>query len=363
MVLKATDVPADAAKPYAFSTFMNTAAAVAELRETATVDRVGMRPAQRLADIHALFAEEMGWVDAELRLLAATGVTPATDSARHLLEAGGKRVRPLAVLLAAGCFGEIPEAARHVAAVSELIHLATLLHDDVIDDAPVRRGKPTARTLWGNAVSVLAGDLLLTHALERTSRVAPGSVLVELFATLRKLVDGEVVQLRGRTEIDVRPATYFAIVRDKTASLFVWATRSGAAIAGAPKEAVDALGAYGEHIGTAFQLVDDLLDYAGEGTGKALFTDLGEGKITLPLLLAIEREPGTGPRRRASSRPCTPMGPAMPCASPRRARPRRGSRRSPSCQLRARAICSRPSRQSSRRARLEIVGHRPPGLR
>src|ERR1700722_5894393 len=214
MVLKATDVPADAAKPYAFSTFMNTAAAVAELRETATVDRVVMRPAQRLADIHALFAEEMGWVDAELRLLAATGVTPATDSARHLLEAGGKRVRPLAVLLAAGCFGEIPEAARHVAAVSELIHLATLLHDDVIDDAPVRRGKPTARTLWGNAVSVLAGALLLTHALERTSRVAPGSVLVELFATLRKLVDGEVVQLRGRTKIDVRPATYFAIVRD-----------------------------------------------------------------------------------------------------------------------------------------------------
>jgi octaprenyl-diphosphate synthase len=273
---------------------MNTATAVNELRETATVERVGLRPAQRLADIHALFAEEMGWVDAELRVLAGQGATPATDSARHLLDAGGKRVRPLAVLLAAGCFGPIPEPARHVAAVAELIHLATLLHDDVIDDAPVRRGKPTARTLWGNAVSVLAGDLLLTHALERTSAVAPPSVLVELFATLRKLVDGEVVQLRGRTEIDVRPATYFAIVRDKTASLFVWATRSGATIAGAPAEAVDALGTYGEHIGTAFQLVDDLLDYAGdaEGTGKALFTDLGEGKITLPLLLAIDLEPG-----------------------------------------------------------------------
>jgi octaprenyl-diphosphate synthase len=272
---------------------MNTAAAVTELRETATVERVGLRPAQRLADIQALFAEEMSWVDAELRRLASRGVTPATDSARHLLDAGGKRIRPLAVLLAAGCFGPIPEAAREVAVVSELIHLATLLHDDVIDDAPVRRGKPTARILWGNAVSVLAGDLLLTHALERTSHVAPKAVLDELFATLRKLVDGEVVQLRGRTEIDARPATYFAIVRDKTASLFVWATRSGAAIAGAPPEAVDALGAYGEHIGTAFQLIDDLLDYAGEteGTGKALFADLGEGKITLPLLLAIEREP------------------------------------------------------------------------
>jgi octaprenyl-diphosphate synthase len=273
---------------------MNTATAVQALRETATAERVGARPAQRLADVHALFAEEMGWVDAELRLLASRGVTPATDSARHLLDAGGKRVRPLAVLLSAGCFGPIPAAARDLAVVSELIHLATLLHDDVLDDAPVRRGKPTARTLWGNAVSVLAGDLLLTHALERTSQVAPRAILLELFATLRRLVDGEVVQLRGRTEIDARPATYFGIVRDKTASLFIWATRSGASIAGAQPEAVDALGAYGEHIGTAFQLVDDVLDYAGdsEGTGKALFTDLREGKITLPLLLAVEREPG-----------------------------------------------------------------------
>jgi octaprenyl-diphosphate synthase len=270
---------------------MNTAAALAELKDTGTVERVGLRPAQRLADIQSLLADQMAWVEKELQRLVSTGKAPGTDSARHLLEAGGKRVRPLAVLLAAGCFGAIPGAARDVAVVSELIHLATLLHDDVLDDAPVRRGKPTARTLWGNAVSVLAGDLLLTHALERTSQLVPASVLVELFATLRRLVDGEIIQLRGRTRVDVRPETYFSIVRDKTASLFVWATRSGAAVAGAPAAAVDALGAYGEHIGTAFQLVDDLLDYAGEGTGKSLLADLGEGKITLPLLLAIEREP------------------------------------------------------------------------
>jgi octaprenyl-diphosphate synthase len=272
---------------------MDTAAAVAELREAATHERVGARPAQRLTDIHALFSEEMAWVDEQLRVLASAGIAPATHSAKHLLDAGGKRVRPLAVLLSARCFGPIPDAARELAAAAELIHLATLLHDDVIDDAPLRRGKPTARTVWGNAVSVLAGDLLLTHALERTSAVASKAILGELFATLRRLVDGEVVQLRGRTTIDVRPGTYFTIVRDKTASLFVWAARAGASVAGAPCDAVDALGAFGEHIGTAFQLVDDLLDYAGdaEGTGKSLYADLQEGKLTLPLLLAIEKEP------------------------------------------------------------------------
>jgi octaprenyl-diphosphate synthase len=273
---------------------MDAATAVTQLREIATPERTGSRPSQRLQDIHLLFAREMAFVDEELRSLASSGVAPATYSARHLLEAGGKRVRPLAVLLAAGCFGAIPEPAKDLAMVAELVHLATLLHDDVVDDAPLRRGKPTARTVWGNAVSVLAGDLLLTHALERTSAVAPHAILAELFRTLRRLVDGEVIQLRGRPELGFRPATYFTIVRDKTASLFVWATRAGAAIAGAPKDSVDALGAFGEHLGIAFQLVDDLLDYAGdaEGTGKSLHIDLGEGKLTLPLLFAIERDPG-----------------------------------------------------------------------
>jgi octaprenyl-diphosphate synthase len=273
---------------------MDTVVAASVLREAATLERVGSRPSQRLSEIHSLFSGEMSWVDTQLRFLAGLGAAPATHAAAHLLEAGGKRVRPLTVLLSARCFGPIPDAARELAAAAELIHLATLLHDDVIDDAPVRRGKATARTVWGNAVSVLAGDLLLTHALERTSAVAPKSVLTELFATLRRLVDGEVVQLRGRTAIDVRPATYLAIVRDKTASLFAWAARAGASIAGGPRDAIDALGAFGEHIGTAFQLVDDLLDYSGdaERTGKALYADLEEGKVTLPLLLALEREPG-----------------------------------------------------------------------
>src|SRR5581483_1735134 len=122
---------------------------------------------------------------------------PATQAAKHLLAAGGKRVRPMVVLLSAAMFGPVPPPARDLAIVSELVHLATLLHDDVIDDGDERRGSITSRRVYGNAVSVLAGDLLLTHALERTARAAP-DLLGSLVHTLRKLVDGEVVQLRGR---------------------------------------------------------------------------------------------------------------------------------------------------------------------
>ena len=229
----------------------------------------------------------MGFVEAELLRTAGQGLRPGTDAATHLLLAGGKRVRPLCVLLAAACFrgAQLPEAARQLAVVAELVHLATLLHDD----GDERRGKPTSRRLWGNAVSVLAGDLLLTHGLERTAQASPGPVLTELFQTLRALVDGEIVQLRGRTEVDVTEATYFTIVRDKTASLFRWASRSGARVAGAEQDAIDALGEFGEHLGVAFQLVDDALDYAGDAssTGKELHADLREGKLTLPLLRAI----------------------------------------------------------------------------
>ncbi len=272
---------------------MLTQAAVDHLRETAHPDRVGQVATRRLADVHAMLGMEMGHVDAELRRMAATGLSPATESAQHLLAAGGKRVRPLTLLLSAACFGAIPAAACELAVVAELVHLATLLHDDVVDDALDRRGKPAARVLWGNAVSVLAGDLLLTHALERTSAVAPRAVLADLFATLRRLVDGEIVQLRGRTELDPRHATYFTIVHDKTASLFAWAARAGAAVSGAEDALVTALGDFGAHVGVAFQLVDDLLDYEGDPatTGKSLHADLREGKLTLPLILAVEKEP------------------------------------------------------------------------
>jgi octaprenyl-diphosphate synthase len=256
-------------------------------------ERAGGRVIDRLAEVHALLGADMAVVDVELQQIVRNGVSPATDSAAHLLEAGGKRVRPVTVLLSAACFGPPPPAARDLAVVAELVHLATLLHDDVIDDGQERRGQPTPRRIWGNAVSVLAGDLLLTHALERTSAAAPGPVLADLFETLRRLVDGEVVQLRGRMVFDPDEGTYFRIVRDKTASLFSWAARAGATVAGASVESARALGDYGTHLGVAFQLVDDVLDYSGDprATGKALLGDLSEGKLTLPLIRALALHP------------------------------------------------------------------------
>jgi len=275
------------------------------LQETAIPERVGARAAQRIADVASVFAEDMTFVEAELARAARSGVAPATDAGVHLLEAGGKRVRPLTVLLAASCFGTVSATARELSVVAELVHLATLLHDDVVDDGMERRGHPAARRVWGNAVSVLAGDLLLTHALERTAKAVggppPGPTevrgggagsavsLVDLIATLRRLVDGEIVQLRSRSRLDLEEGTYFRVVRDKTASLFGWAARVGARSAGASEQAASLLGVFGEHVGIAFQLVDDCLDYAGdpEETGKTLLADLHEGKVTLPLIRAV----------------------------------------------------------------------------
>jgi len=148
--------------------------------------------------------------------------------------------------------------------------------------------------VWGNAVSVLAGDLLLVEALRLASRATQAS-WTELVATLGRLVDGEVVQLRGRLVVSLDESNYFDIVRGKTASLFEWALRAGAREGGAPEAAIDALGAFGAHIGIAFQLVDDILDYDGDerATGKSMLADLAEGKVTLPLIRAAAK-PATG---------------------------------------------------------------------
>jgi octaprenyl-diphosphate synthase len=267
-------------------------AAVSALRAAATVERVGDRTARRIADAHTIVGDDMAWVEAEIRRAADRGVAPGTQASADLVAAGGKRVRPLALLLSAACFGPVTQPARALAVVAELVHAATLLHDDVIDDADERRGRPASRRVFGNAVSVLAGDLLLTHALERTIEAAPVA-LPDLVATLRRLVDGEIIQLRGRTRCDLSEATYFAIVHDKTASLFAWAARSGARVARAADEEVSAFGAFGAHLGVAFQLVDDALDYVGDhaATGKSLFADLREGKATLPLVRAVAADP------------------------------------------------------------------------
>lgn len=248
----------------------------------------------RLLEVQALLAEDLGWVEEALAGAAAEGPLPATDATRHLVGRAGKRIRPIAALLSAACFGSITKEARELAVVAELVHSATLLHDDVIDDGMERRGAPAARLLWGNAVSVLSGDLLLVHALERTLTLVPDAIS-DLVRTLRCLVDGEIVQLRGRGELDVSEATYLRILRDKTASLFAWATRNGARLGGAGAAEQQALGQFGEELGIAFQLVDDVLDYTSHQTGKTLLADLRQGKLTLPLVLAVAERPDLMP--------------------------------------------------------------------
>jgi octaprenyl-diphosphate synthase len=249
------------------------------------------RLTDRLADIQAVLGDDLVWVERGLReATGAGGVEPAISAARHLVLLGGKRVRPLALLLSAACFGPVPAVARELAVIAELIHSATLLHDDVIDEGMERRGAPAARRIFGNGISVLAGDMLLVHALERTLQHAP-DVLPDLIGTLRLLVQGEVIQMRGRTELDVSEHTYERILREKTASLFGWATCTGARVAGASRAEQERLRGFGERLGIAFQLVDDVLDYSGDDSGKTLLTDLREGKLTLPLVLAVERYP------------------------------------------------------------------------
>jgi octaprenyl-diphosphate synthase len=223
--------------------------------------------------------------DAEARLQAA---------ARHLVAAGGKRIRPMVTLLACGANGGDMTAAVPYAVAAELTHSATLLHDDVIDDGPMRRGQPASRVIWGNSVSVLSGDWLLTRALEIVAQ-APASrqALLPLLATMRRLVEGEVLQLTFRGTFAATEETYLQVVVGKTASLFGWATAAGAWAAGVDGAIPAALTRFGEGIGIAFQLVDDALDYAADPAllGKKLGADLVEGKATLPLIRACEAEP------------------------------------------------------------------------
>ena len=263
---------------------------VSTLGAAATAHAGDLRLERRIQNVQELLADDLKWVEGALLEAVADGPAPGTHAAKHLVARGGKRVRPIALLLSAACFGGISDKARELAVVSELVHSATLLHDDVVDEGMERRGAPTARLAWGNGISVLAGDLLLVNALDRTARQAP-EAMPDLISTLRRLVEGEIVQLRGRSELDVTEATYERILRDKTASLFSWATRNGARVAGASLADQERLSGFGERLGIAFQLVDDVLDYSGEQTGKSLLADLREGKLTLPLVLAVARRP------------------------------------------------------------------------
>jgi len=266
---------------------------LSQLEESA---RRGVRPERAqaaLADVPALM-ETLSSLEVELTRATEDAEAKLKAAARHLVSAGGKRIRPMVTLLSCGACGGQMAAAVPYAVAAELTHSATLLHDDVIDDGPVRRGQPASRVIWGNAVSVLSGDWLLTRALEVVSREQGRSAaLPSLLATMRRLVEGEVLQLSLRGTFAASEKDYLDVVIGKTASLFGWAAAAGAWAAGKNGGLPDALTRFGEGIGIAFQLVDDALDYAADPAllGKKLGTDLVEGKATLPLIRACEAEP------------------------------------------------------------------------
>jgi len=256
----------------------------------------GLRPEKAQAALQEVprLASELSSLEQELTRATEDAEETLRAAARHLVDAGGKRIRPTITLLACGACGGPLRAAVPFACAAELTHSATLLHDDVIDDGPIRRGQPASRVLWGNAVSVLSGDWLLTRALEMVAaEPARSAALPALLATMRRLVEGEVLQLSLRGSFEATEQDYFDVVRGKTASLFGWSASAGAWAAGMRGEVPGALAEFGEGIGMAFQLVDDALDYAAdpELLGKRLGQDFMEGKATLPLIRAFQEEP------------------------------------------------------------------------
>ncbi|AMO70250.1 MAG: octaprenyl-diphosphate synthase [Zhongshania aliphaticivorans] len=215
---------------------------------------------------------------------------PLVENIGHyIVDAGGKRLRPLLSLLSAGAIGQISEKHLQLAAVIEFIHTATLLHDDVVDISALRRGRPTANANWGNAPSVLVGDFLYSRAFQILVQIGSFPLMGLLSDTTNTVAEGEVLQLTRAGNPDTSEATYFEVIRSKTAVLF-GAACSGAAILSDKPEQQDALHDYGINLGIAFQLIDDILDYEGDPaeTGKNVGDDLAEGKPTLPLIYLLE---------------------------------------------------------------------------
>ncbi len=246
----------------------------------------------RLAELRAFLQSDLEGIERELDALELAP-TSMHASAGHLLGAGGKRLRPLCVALAARAGAGFSSEARDLAVAAELVHAATLLHDDVVDLGERRRGLPAARMIYGNAASIFAGDWLLVEALVRVRRTGLYDVLDRALGVLTEMLDAEALQLERRGKLDGSSEATMRIILGKTASLFRWSLFAGARAGGLDERACHLLEGYGERLGVAFQITDDLLDVEGdpEQIGKDLFGDLREGKATYPLMLALEREP------------------------------------------------------------------------
>ena len=254
--------------------------------------------AERLASLERWVRDDLAGFEAELAAVPR-GARVIHAAAHHLLDLGGKHLRPLCVALASRFGDGFTARARGLAVAVELVHSATLLHDDVVDLAERRRGAPAACVVYGNAASIFAGDWLLVAALRRIAAAGVEGLLDKMLTVIDEMIVAESVQLERRGKLAGAREDYFAIVEGKTAALFRWAMIAGARAAGMPAAAEGALERYGFHLGVAFQAVDDELDYAvphgkdsaEEDTGKDPLADLREGKVTFPLVVALEREP------------------------------------------------------------------------
>ncbi len=255
------------------------------------------QPAPPLALAAALVAADMEQVDGIIRLRLASNVALIGRIADYIVSAGGKRIRPMLVLLFSGALGYTGRERLELAATVEFIHTATLLHDDVVDESALRRGRATTNARFGNAASVLVGDFVYSRAFQMMVSVDRMRVLDVLADATNVIAEGEVLQLMNMHDPDVTVDDYLRVIRFKTAKLFEASARLGAVLAETDGDIEEACADYGRSLGTAFQLVDDLLDYEGatEQLGKNVGDDLREGKPTLPLLIAMER--GTATQR------------------------------------------------------------------
>ena len=240
--------------------------------------------------LNSLIAADMSAVDKVIRTQLHSEIVLVNQVAEYIIGAGGKRLRPALVLLGAGALGHRGAQPHTLAAVVEFIHTATLLHDDVVDESDLRRGQDTANARFGNAASVLVGDFLYSRAFQMMVSVGIPRVMEVLSDATNVIAEGEVLQLMNCNDPDIAEDDYLRVIRYKTAKLFEAAGRLGALAAGSDQATEDALGAYGMYLGTAFQLIDDVLDYDASAaeTGKNVGDDLTEGKPTLPLLYAMQ---------------------------------------------------------------------------
>ena len=249
-------------------------------------------PVERL---HALVSGDMAATDRLIHERMGSTVALIPDLSRHLIDSGGKRLRPLLTLAAAKLGGYTGSGHVKLAAAVEFIHTATLLHDDVVDESSLRRGKVSANIVWGNKPSVLVGDFLFSRAFQLMVETGSLTVLDILAGASAIIAEGEVMQLKSANNLGVTEGDYLRVVSAKTAALFAAAAESGAIVSAQSPERIAAMRDYGQNLGIAFQLVDDALDYSGRQAlmGKSVGDDFREAKVTLPIILAYARSTDT----------------------------------------------------------------------